>query len=87
MEKKKSVKHVSEGGRVGKKKGYRRTSDRGPKLIKQSPLCPLHQSLVDRINSLLKRRLRARVALVISSGSCLLASSLEVEHHISSCVR
>jgi len=44
-------------------------------------------ALVDRINSLLRRRLRASVALVISLGSCLLASSLEVAHHVSSCVR
>ena len=71
---------------MGKKEGTdaKRLRPKADQAVSSVSAAP---ALVDRINSLLKRRLRARVALVISSGSCLLASSLEVAHHISSCIK
>ena len=71
---------------MGKKEGTdaKRLRPKADQAVSSVSAAP---ALVDRINSLLRRRLRASVALIISSGSCLLASSLEVAHHISLCVR
>ena len=80
------MKHVSEGGRVGKKKERTHKQSR-PKADQAVSSVSVAPALVDRINSLLKKRLRASVALVISSVLCLLARSLEVAHQISLCVR
>jgi hypothetical protein len=79
-EKGKSVKHVSEGGRVGRKEGMDAKQSR-PKADQAVSSVSAAPALVDRINLLLKRRLRQQlVALVISSGLCLLACSLGVAH-------
>jgi hypothetical protein len=70
---------LREGG-WGRKK-EQMPSNQGPKLIKTVSFVSAAPALVDRINLLLKRRLRQRlVALVISLGLCLLACSLEVAH-------